>query len=107
MDSPFALNVRQTIDRENRRLRAVMFTDLAGFTALIEADERRGLNARDRNMRSVDTHHAAFGGRSSSDSATARSAPFPVHSTPYVPGTPISVSSRRRCQCASASTSAR
>jgi class 3 adenylate cyclase len=62
MDSPFALNVRQTIDRENRRLRAVMFTDLAGFTALIEADERRGLNARDRNMRSIDTHHAAFRG---------------------------------------------
>jgi predicted ATPase/class 3 adenylate cyclase/tetratricopeptide (TPR) repeat protein len=46
----------------DRRLVAVMFTDMVGYTALVQADERLGLDKRDRYMRAIETHHQAFGG---------------------------------------------
>jgi adenylate cyclase len=46
----------------DRRLVAVMFTDMVGYTALVQADERLGLDKRDRYMRAIETHHGAFGG---------------------------------------------
>ena len=49
-------------DRLDRRLVAVMFTDMVGYTALIQADERLGLDKRDRYMSALETHHDAFGG---------------------------------------------
>ena len=48
--------------RLDRRLVAVMFTDMVGYTALIQADERLGLDKRDRYMRALESHHDAFGG---------------------------------------------
>jgi len=48
--------------RLDRRLVAVMFTDMVGYTALIQADERLGLDKRDRYMSALETHHDAFGG---------------------------------------------
>ena len=49
-------------ERPDRRLVAVMFTDMVGYTALIQADERLGLDKRDRYMSALETHHDAFGG---------------------------------------------
>ena len=48
--------------RLDRRLVAVMFTDMVGYTALIQADERRGLDKRDRYMSALESHHDSFGG---------------------------------------------
>ncbi len=49
-------------ERLDRRLVAVMFTDMVGYTALLQADERVGLDKRDRYMSALETHHDAFGG---------------------------------------------
>ena len=49
-------------ERLDRRLVAVMFTDVVGYTALIQADERLGVDKRDRYMGALETHHDAFGG---------------------------------------------
>jgi adenylate cyclase len=49
-------------ERLDRRLVAVMFTDMVGYTALIQADECVGLDKRDRYMRALETQHDAFGG---------------------------------------------
>ncbi len=46
----------------DRRLVAVMFTDMVGYTALMQADERLGLDRRDRYMSALESHHDAFGG---------------------------------------------
>jgi predicted ATPase len=46
----------------DRRLVAVMFTDMVGYTALMQADERLGIGKRDRYMSAVESHHNAFGG---------------------------------------------
>src|SRR5439155_20623125 len=46
----------------DRRLVAVMFTDMVGYTALLQADERQGLDKRSRYMSALETHHDAFGG---------------------------------------------
>jgi predicted ATPase/class 3 adenylate cyclase len=46
----------------DRRLVAVMFTDMVGYTALLQADERLGVDKRDRYMRALESHHDAFGG---------------------------------------------
>jgi predicted ATPase/class 3 adenylate cyclase len=45
-----------------RRLVAVMFTDMVGYTTLIQADERVGVDKRDRYVSALESHHAAFGG---------------------------------------------
>ncbi|MGH2711690.1 MAG: tetratricopeptide repeat protein [Actinomycetota bacterium] len=50
-------------EKLDRRLVAVMFTDMAGYTALMQADERLALDKRDLYMRALETHHDAFGGR--------------------------------------------
>jgi predicted ATPase/class 3 adenylate cyclase len=46
----------------DRRLVAVMFTDMVGYTALMQADERVGLAKRDRYVRALESQHEAFGG---------------------------------------------
>src|SRR3954470_11702322 len=46
----------------DRRLVAVMFTDMAGYTALMQADEQRAVEKRDRYVRALERHHAANGG---------------------------------------------
>jgi predicted ATPase/class 3 adenylate cyclase len=51
--------VNQDLDR---RLVAVMFTDMVGYTALFQADERLAMDKRDRYVRAIDRHHEAFGG---------------------------------------------
>ena len=49
-------------DGLDRRLVAVMFTDMVGYTALLQADERVGLGKRDRYWWALERQHAAFGG---------------------------------------------
>jgi len=45
-----------------RRLAAVVFTDMVGYTALIQADERAAVAKRDRYWDVLESRHAAFGG---------------------------------------------
>src|SRR6266516_348174 len=46
----------------DRRLVAVMFTDMVGYTALLQADERLGIEKRELYIAALDRHHDAFGG---------------------------------------------
>lgn len=46
----------------DRRLVAVMFTDMLGYTALMQADERRALDKRQRYIDALERYHDAFGG---------------------------------------------
>jgi|SRR5581483_1241302 len=48
--------------RLERRLVAVMFTDMVGYTALIQADEHAAVERRDRYWSALEGHHDAFGG---------------------------------------------
>ncbi|MBV8218680.1 MAG: adenylate/guanylate cyclase domain-containing protein, partial [Solirubrobacterales bacterium] len=45
-----------------RQLVAVMFTDMVGYTALIQADELAAVDKRDRYIDAIERHHQAFGG---------------------------------------------
>jgi adenylate cyclase len=45
-----------------RRLVAVMFTDMVGYTALMQADEKTAVERRDRYVRALDRNHAAAAG---------------------------------------------
>jgi adenylate cyclase len=46
----------------DRRLAAVMFTDMVGYTALMQADERLALDKRDQYVSALERHHDSFGG---------------------------------------------
>ena len=46
----------------DRRLVAVMFTDMVGYTALIESDEQAAVEKRDWYVSALDRQHDAFGG---------------------------------------------
>ncbi len=52
--------MKQELDR---RLVAIMFTDMVGYTALIEMDERGAIEKRDRYVGSVERFHDRFGGQ--------------------------------------------
>jgi predicted ATPase/class 3 adenylate cyclase len=45
-----------------RRLVAVMFTDMVGYTALLQADEQRGVDQRERYIAALERHHDDLGG---------------------------------------------
>jgi adenylate cyclase len=49
-------------DALDRRLVAVMFTDMVGYTALLQADERLGVAKRERYVAALERHHAELGG---------------------------------------------
>lgn len=49
-------------ERLDRRLVAVMFTDMLGYTALMQADERLALEKRDQYQSALVSNHDAFGG---------------------------------------------
>ena len=51
--------VNQPLDRQ---LLAVMFTDMVGFTALMDTDEHLGLDKRSRYLTAIESNHQAFGG---------------------------------------------
>ena len=46
----------------DRRLVAVMFTDMVGYTALLQADEETALAARAQYWRAIEQQHETFGG---------------------------------------------
>jgi predicted ATPase len=45
-----------------RRLVAVMFTDMVGYTALLQTDEQRGVEKRERYVAALERHHDDLGG---------------------------------------------
>jgi predicted ATPase/class 3 adenylate cyclase len=49
-------------DALGRHLVAVMFTDMAGYTALMQTDERRAVEKRDRYVQALESAHATTGG---------------------------------------------
>jgi class 3 adenylate cyclase len=49
-------------ERADRRLVAVMFTDMVGYTAMVQADEHLGVEKRDRYWSALETHHEALRG---------------------------------------------
>ena len=46
----------------DRRLVAVMFTDMVGYSALMQSDEQRAVQRRDTYLATVEQQHGAFGG---------------------------------------------
>src|SRR5205823_3912164 len=54
--------MRAVTARLDRQLVAVRFTDVVGYTALMQTDERVAIDKRDRYMRALEGHHDDFGG---------------------------------------------
>ena len=50
------------IELRDRRLVAVVFTDMVGYTALIQADEGLAVGKRDRYWHALESRHEEFGG---------------------------------------------
>lgn len=46
-----------------RRLAAIMFTDIVGYTALMAESEERGLRARERHRQVLESHVEEYGGK--------------------------------------------
>jgi predicted ATPase/class 3 adenylate cyclase len=46
----------------DRRLAAVMFTDMVGYTALMQTDEQLAIEKRDRYVHALEKHHDAYEG---------------------------------------------
>ena len=96
--------------RLKRHLAVVMFTDVEGYTALMQRDEDAAVALRERHRRAVEGAAAAhnghlrqyFGDGSPSVPSRARSKPWRPPS-----GFSERCGARRRCPCASGSTSAR
>jgi class 3 adenylate cyclase len=53
-----------------RRLVAVVFTDMAGYTALMQTDEKRAIEKRDRYVDTLERRHEAGGGTNAVTGAT-------------------------------------
>ena len=80
----------------DRRLVAVVFTDMVGYTALLQADERTALEKRDCYWAALERHHDASEGTIVQRLGDGSMSMFPVRSPPFGPRSPSSVSSRRR-----------
>jgi class 3 adenylate cyclase len=46
-----------------RRLSAIVFTDIAGYTAMMQEDESRARLSRDRHRAAPERHTQSYGGR--------------------------------------------
>ena len=66
----------------DRRLVAVMFTDMAGYTALLQADERLALDRRGRYWDALERHHQTFGGTIGQRLGGGRRSMFPSSLAP-------------------------
>jgi class 3 adenylate cyclase len=94
--------------RLDRQLVAVMFTDIVGYTALMQTDERLGLDKRDRYMSALESHHDAFDGTIVQRLGDGSMSMFPSSLARCSPQSRSSGSSQRRTsRFASASTWAR
>src|SRR3954447_3066264 len=51
-----------SVSELDRRLVAVVFTDMVGYTALMQLDERSAVERRDRYVSALERQHDAFGG---------------------------------------------
>lgn len=60
-----------------RRLLAILFTDIVGYTAMVEADEQKGIEARDEHRRLIQTLSAQFHGEFVDESGDASLSIFP------------------------------
>jgi class 3 adenylate cyclase/pimeloyl-ACP methyl ester carboxylesterase len=65
------------VENEERRLLAILFTDIVGYTAMLGKSEAKGIEARDEHRRLIQTLAAQFHGRFVDESGDASLAIFP------------------------------